>query len=112
MEKTRKSNISQLGNAPYAGKATWLLGTASGTPLNMSTETVTSSHSFRLEFGVATSVPTAKARQQLRAWGFNPRVSNPAPFNTFGTREEVLANAGTKVSDNLASVDVVETELA
>jgi hypothetical protein len=75
----------------------------------MSTETVTSSHSFRLEFGVATSVPTAKARQQLRAWGFKPRVSNPGPFNTFGVREEVLANAATKVSENLASVEVAAT---
>ena len=73
-------------------QAIWLLGTPAGNKAK-SKEAVQGHPPFLLRFSVSSVVPPAKARQQLREWGFTPRVVIKQPFNTFGTREMVQNNA-------------------
>ena len=93
----------------HGGKATWLRGTANGKPRLIAEEPLKHGDSFKIQLGLAMTLPTATARQQLRAWGFNPRVLTPTPFSAFGVREEVIANANRKVNDNLAAIGAEDT---
>ena len=90
------------------GKATWLKGTKSGTPDVRDVENVKRTDDFVLQFGVARTLPTAKARQQLREWGFAPRTVLPGPFNAFGTRTTVEENASHNVTEQLLAAPDAE----
>ena len=88
------------------GVATWVSTNGEGRVTTHSTENVRHNSDFRLEFGKAANRPTAKARKQLRTWGFRPCVVSP--FSAFGQRHEVTEGAATPITEQLQTVDRTE----
>ena len=93
------------------GKASWWMGTGRA-PQLIDAEEIQHKANFVLEFCISTSIPTSKARVQLRNWGFTPRISLPGPFNTFGPREEVMEAANRDLTTVLAAVEPSEETLS
>jgi hypothetical protein len=85
------------------GKAKWWRCDNEGNTQAVSEEDVHFETDFRLVLGTATHAPTGKARQQLRNWGFNPRVVLEGPFNTFGKREDISSNGSRDVTVDLST---------
>ena len=88
------------------GTAQWKWAITAGSSGEAKPESIDTTGNFVIAFSTAASVPTAKARQQLRSWGFLPRVAQNAPFSTFGARQDVLSNENTSVQESLTAVDL------
>ena len=67
-------------------QAIWLTGTQKGTRQN--SEELEGLEPFLLRFSVSSTVQAAKARQQLREWGFKPRTISKQLFKISGKQQK------------------------